>query len=67
MADSFFEARIEVLEDELEKIKKQLSVAVEALEWYDGMEDILIGWEIATGKKKGIAKQALKQIKELNK
>lgn len=31
MADSFFEARIEVLEDELEKTKKQLDIAKEYL------------------------------------
>lgn len=53
--------------DELERTKKQLAIAVEALSWYDGLEDILIGWELGTGQKKGTAKQALKQIRELEK
>ena len=54
-------------ESELAKLKKQLAIAVEALSWYDGLENMLIGWEIATGQKKGTAKQALEQIKELDK
>jgi hypothetical protein len=49
------------------KLKKQLAIAVNALNWYDGLEDFLIGWEFATGQKKGTAKQALNKIKELEK
>lgn len=49
------------------KLKKQLAIAVEALSWYDGLEKILIGWEIATGQERGTAEKALCEIKELEK
>lgn len=54
-------------ESELAKLKKQLAIAVEALNWYDGLEKLLVGLEIATGQDKGTAEKALKQIKELDK
>jgi len=53
--------------DKCERLEKQLKIAVEALSWYAGLEDFLIGWELLTGQKKGTAEQALKQIKELEK
>lgn len=58
-----------VLREELElrKVKQQLAIAVEALKWYDGLEKMLIGWEIATGQERGTAEKALHQIKELDK
>lgn len=52
---------------EIEIQRQQLAIAVEALNWYDGLEKMLIGWEIATGQKKGTAKQALEQIEEFDK
>lgn len=51
--------------DKIERLEKQLDIAVEALSWYDGLEDFLIGWELATGQKKGTAKQALQEIKDV--
>lgn len=53
--------------DKCERLEKQLKIAVEALSWYDGLEDFLISWELLTGQKKGTAKQAFKQIKDLEK
>lgn len=53
--------------DRIERLEKQLKIAVDALSWYDGLEDILISWELLTGQKKGMAKQALDKIKELEK
>lgn len=53
--------------EKCEKLEKQLKIAVETLSWYNGLECMLIDWELATGQKKGAAKQALEQIKELDK
>ena len=53
--------------EENKKLKKQLAIAVEALNWYDGLEKLLVGWEIATGQDRGTAEKALKQIEELEK
>ena len=49
------------------KVKQQLAIAVEALNWYDGLEKMLVGWEIATGQERGTAEKALCKIEELNK
>lgn len=55
------------LQLKVNKLEKQLKIAVEALRWYNGLECILTDWELATGQKKGAAKQTLEQIKELDK
>ena len=47
------------------KVRKQLAIAVEALNWYDGLEKMLIGWEITTGQERGTAEKALCEIEEL--
>ena len=57
---------IEVI-SKLETTTKQLEIAVEALEWYDGLEYILFDWTLFTGQKTGTAKESLEQIKELEK
>ena len=41
------------------KLKKRLADAEEVIKWYNGLEDILIGWEICTGQQKGTAKKYL--------
>ena len=75
MADSFFEARIEVLEEELERTKKQLDIAVNALKKYTETTETKINqnkyYTIVDVKPfcdNGLcAKTALAEIKELNK
>ena len=69
MADSFFEARIEVLEDELEKTKKQLKIAVDGL---NSIKDIQFeryltnnGWFLAVKSMRATVKTALENIEEL--
>lgn len=47
---------------EIIKLKKQLAIAVRALNWYDRLEKMLIGWEIATGQERGTAEKALCEI-----
>ena len=70
MADSFFEARIEVLEDKIEQLSKQLKIATEALELYRqknwDYEDEYNYYPCKTG---GWihAEKAIKQIKEIEK
>lgn len=64
MADSFFEARIEVLEDELERTKKQLDIAVKALRGVCVWANTGNGGEQAVKK---LCDETLKKIEELNK
>lgn len=56
---------VEDLLKENKILQEKLDIAMKALEWYDGLENLLVGWEIATGQKKGTAKKTLKQIKEV--
>lgn len=48
-------------EGELERLQEQLNEANEVIKWYDGLENILIGWEICTGQPKGTAKKYLEK------
>lgn len=71
MADSFFEARIEVLEDELERTKQQLDIAVKALKQYTEAKYMYLkaqdGTEIRlVNTKFYVIEKALKEIEELN-
>lgn len=58
MADSFFEARIEVLEEELERTKKQLDRAI----WW--LNEIVTNHRFTPI---STAEKALKEIKEISK
>lgn len=58
-------ARHYKIREENKKLKKQLAIAVEALNWYDGLEKTLIGWEIVTGQERGTAEKALCKIEEV--
>lgn len=51
----------------VDELEKKLDVAVKTLEWYDGLENLLIGWEICTGQPKGTAQEALKRIADFSK
>ena len=46
---------------EIERLQEQLKEANDVIKWYDGLENILIGWEMCTGQPKGTAKKYLKK------
>ena len=47
--------------DEIKRLQKQLNEANVVIKWYDGLEKMLIGWELCTGQKKGTAEKYLEK------
>lgn len=45
----------------IERLQEQLTEANVVVKWYDGLEHILISWELYTGQKKGTAEKYLKK------
>ena len=47
--------------EEYKRLQEQLKEANVVIKWYDGLEKMLIGWELCTGQKKGTAEKYLKK------
>lgn len=43
-------------------LEKKLAIATKALEYYDGLENIIIDWKLLTGQEAGTARKALKEM-----
>ena len=52
----------------INELKTQRKEANEVIKWYDGLENMLIGWELCTGQPKGTANKYLEKwgIKQLD-
>lgn len=58
---SVSETQYTSVEQIVEHLQKQLKEANEVIKWYDGLENMLIGWELCTGQPKGTANKYLEK------
>ena len=60
-ADRFTKIVDDYYGEQVERLQEQLKEANVVIKWYDGLEKMLIGWELCTGQKKGTAEKYLKK------